>query len=510
MKLVGVYLDGPFAEISSIKKGQDLQVEELKTFLVPLEKKESSLLKKLISEKDVKQLYTHSFKGKFLSALSSQDFLTRSILEKQHKEKYKEERILFESSAFSPFNSEEVIHFPVLSSSKEQGLLLTIFKKKLTSHLESLKKVGIEPDRVSVVPEALCQYVTWKWPDLENAFIIHLGWSEIHCCLIENKKLQKAQVLLPGIEKLFFGLQQDTKPEQVEELSRKINLFKLSKKEFPQFYEALHKLKEDLAKFHYSFCKDAKRKVVFTGRVDSFLQLCPFLDPTVEKEPSKEKKAFQEPSSLVEEKRFAISIGLCLEEQSKKPIQLLRGEFFPKKISSQIRWMMLILLTLSISLSSLFVVLGFYSIEKQTKEMLESIPINWKGHFQDSLPLEKKIASWISSVKKESQRSSYLFDMPSLSKVLQHLSKVQKQCEENGKIDLLEISYQKSTNTKSKNLIEVHADFAIENPKIARKLYEALKEEKSWIDSKTEVRMDPMGEKIYRAQFLLKTKKERK
>lgn len=479
MYVLGVHLDSPFVRTALLKQGRG-GIE----------------IRSLSDTPNVKQLYTE---WRIVSGLSAKDFLIRPMRLKVSSGRHVEEAIAFQSEAISNFDPADILCIPQIQKRDKEGveaLLFTVPREGLKKHLEELAGLAIDPDRVSTVPSALCHFVRWKFPKLLDAFIIHLGSTETSCTLMEDGQLKKAHAIGGGVEKLLSALFEDRKKillkKEIEGAAKQIDLLLLKSGLNPHLTANLNELRQEIGKAFYSFCREAKREVIFTGRLDAFIHLQEFL-----------MESGNWPLT-VEEQKFAVPIGLGLEQISKtKPLQLRREEFFPQKNWARMGTYALILLIGSILLSGAIFGLGMRSSGMRKGEMFHSLGVC----------NEEQIDSWITSIEKNNKEYPYILQTPKVIEMLAWLSShplLEELKKEGDPIEIQEIHYQLVTfpttdSPKEPYLAKVDLEFQFKSPMNGRKFHEALRKGDEQVNPNLEISWDVL-ENGYRATFFLKNR----
>lgn len=489
---------------------------------------------------DVKQLYIQNFKGRIVTGLSAKDFLIRSMEAKILRGRQMEEALVFKAEALSHLNPEEILTVPLLRKKKEEALVFTVLRERLKTHLSTLKTLKIDPDVVSTVPSALCGFIRWKFPNLQEAFIVDLGSKEITCALLEDGELKKSHVIEKGVENLLDALYEDRKrtllKKEVEGAARQIDLLLVKEGLNPHLFVELSDIRQELARVYYSFHRESPKVLLLTGRVDAFIHLDQVLSPdplnrkstevslpdlgqafpSLRRSPHPNKLTDREDwqTLSVEEQKFAVSIGLCLEEASDTPLQLRRGEFFPEKNWARMGLYGLALLAGSCLLSFALWTLGIQSQAMSKQKMLESLERTSIQQFSSKGPIEKQIDQWISAIETNMDEYPYILQSPKATQVLAWLSShpLLKELEqEKDPIDLKEFKYQLVSfptihSEKDRFVAKIELEFNFKSPMHARKFHESLRAGDDWIDPKLEITWDAL-EQGYRTTFFMKNRR---
>lgn len=508
MQILGLHIDRPFLRGALIQKGRlGFKICELKT--APLKEPEN-----------VKQLYKHKFKGRLVSGLSSKDVMIRPMDLNIRNPRHIEAALHFQSEGLTHLNPAEVISIPHLtqkSPGKVEALLFSASREAIRSHLQECEKLHASLDCVSSNGLALTYFVLWKAPDLSEALIVHLGSHEWTCVLMERGKLKKSHALGLGTEALLTALWEDRKkillPADVEEVAKQIDLQQMKAMLNPHLSAKLSELRNELAKVIFSFHRNADPKpVIFTGHIDAFKNLKNFLMEDLKEAISNEYGE----KWKVEEKKFAIPIGLAIE-QTEKPLQLLHEEFFPKKNWRRTGSYALLLIFFSIFLSCLLLSIGLKAIHDRKTEMVASIggfielwdPELKKTLIQDE---EAALSQWVSKIANHNKEYPYILDVPRVAEVLSWLSQhplLQEFKMENDPLEVKELRYKlmdypKIGSQQTRYRAKIDLQFHIKSPMNARKFHETLLKGDEIVDPKGEISWEALNDG-YRASFFLKT-----
>lgn len=465
MQILSVHLDFPHLTLTRIRKNR---------------KKVDILWTKTFTEdfSNVKPLYIKNFKGKLVSGLAANNFLIRQLDTKLAKV---EEAIVFQSEALSHFQPNEVLTIPMI----KKGLILTIPRENLKSHLGKLQALEIDPDIVSTTPTALCHFVRWKFPDISDALIVDLGSNEIVSVLMEKRNLKKAHAIPAGVEDLLKALYEDRKrtllKKEIDEAAQQIDLLLLKPQLNPRLSNSLSAFKQELAKIQYAFSPNQELPIIFTGRADAFIHFTKYLSE-------------QAPIPLsIEEQKSAVSLGLCLELAAKESPQLRKEEFFPQKNWAKMGKIALSLLFASLLISFTMITLGIRSIDCIKTKMLGSVDTN--------------VDDWIASIEENNKEFPYILQVPKVSEILAWLSSnplLEELKREGDPIDIKEI-HTELIHFPSLDAEKVDLEFSFKNTRNARRFHEMLRGDNEFIDREQEITWSALNDS-YTTSFYLKTR----
>jgi hypothetical protein len=513
MQRIGIQIDRPFIRIALLQKQKNrLEICLLKSAL-------------FTEMGHVKQLYSPKFKGSVVSGLPTKEVFIRSVELKITDNRHLKEALNFHYEATSHFNPAEMLsisHCLKKHNGEIEALLFTTPKEALKSHLLELEKMGVSPDRVSTHSMALVQYLQWKAPSLENAFLVDLGFHEWTCVLMEKGRLKKAYALSQGMEALFSSLWEDRKkillPKEIEGAAKQIDLLQLKSHFNPHLSSKLNEMKQELTKIIFSFHRIANQQpLIFTGNIDGFGHLSEFLT-----ENFKEAIVNQHNFSLpIEEQKYAIPIGLALEQGSDS-LQFLQQEFFPKKNWHRTGFYSLVLGTSSLLLTLIILLIGLGGIQSRKSKMVRSLETTldqWDPElkqivFSENADEETILSRWISTVTKYNKEYPYILQAPKVHEVLLWLSHhpfLNEIRQEGDSIDIQEVHYQlleyPNINAPQENYqAKVELEFKVQNPINARKFHELLLKGDALVDASAGIHWEMLNDDGYRTSFFLKNR----
>ena len=507
MRALGIQIDQPFIRAAYLEKnGSTITLHALKSAPVS-------------DPENVKELYINKFKGRISSGLSSQNLLIRKVQLNVSDSRYINEALALQAEEASHANPSDALSIPHAikkNGKKVEADLCTASREAIRELLDELKTLQITPDCISSNSLALVQYIRWKLPSVANAFVIDLGANEWTCVWMEDGELKKAHALKGGTEALLAALWSDRKktllPKEVDGVAKQIDLMQLKPNLNPHLSETLNGLRQELAKTIYSFYRISnKRPVIFTGRTDAFGRLCNFLEESfLDAISSDEPPVVQNE----EEKKFAIPIGLALE-QMQSPLQLLQQEFFPAKNWRKAGLYALILIFTSCLMSAGLWLLGITALERKKQELFSSIyPSVQRWDIQDpetEFLNDETIRQWTATVQSFEKESRYIAQAPRIAQLLSWISThplLTALKEEGDPIEITNFHYQlidypKIGLAKNQYRAKAEVEFQLKNPMNARKFHDALFSENRIIDASHPIEWESVGDG-YRASFFLK------
>lgn len=473
-----------------------------------------------------KPLYKTNFRGKIITGLPAKDLLIRSFTLNIQKQKHLEQALKFQSETTSHLPQEEVLSTTLLYENKQdrttEVLSITALRHVIRNHLQFYTSFEIEPHRISGVPQALFRYALWKHPGLQKGLFIDLGSSEWSCMEIDQGRLKKSFSLIGGIEELLQALWEDRKKtllqKEIEGAGKQIDLLQLKPHLNPHLHETLLKKRQELAKAIYSLSRESSLlPVFFTGRTGSFVHIREYLLESL-KDMGAEQKELPPP---VEEDKYAISIGLSLEETeaNRQSVQFLQEEFFPKKNWKKAGLFSFLLIALSLLGACSLFFWGEMNFSQKEKKIVQSIEQVLSRHdpafraeiFQENLSAEAILDAWESALEKADKQPSYTITVPKVSEALMWLSShplLQTFAEEGEPLEWEDIRYRlvqfpKIGSSQESYKAQVELSFRVKHSTQARKFHEALLKGDNYVDPKEPIGWEtlPQG---YKTTFFLK------
>lgn len=507
MQILGIHWDQPYFRVASLR----------------LSKQGAEILG---LDSSVKLLYKADFRGKIVTGLPAKDLLIRSFTLNVQKQKHLEQAIQFQSETTSHLPQDEVlsttIFYPNKHSKTTDASSITALREVIGDHLHFYASWEIFPHRVSAAPLALLRYARWKYPGLQKAALIDLGSSEWTCIEMNEGKLKQTVSFTGGIEELLKALCEDRKKnllqKEVEAGARQIDLLQLKPQLNPHLHETLLVKKQEIAKAIYAFSKDgADYPVFFSGRTDAFVHIREYL---LENLPGI-KVANGELSPPIEEHKYAISIGLALEEMAshQERVQFLQGEFFPRKNWKRAGIFCFLLFLLSLSCSATLWLWGKSCFERKQLEIAQSIEQILSRHenggkasiLREAKTADAALQKWMKAMGKDEKQPFYIEESPKVSCVLHWLSNhplVRTFEEEEQPLEWKEIHYHlvhfpKIGSSQENFQAQVELSFKAKHATQARKFHEALLEGDEFVDSSQPIGWETVQDG-YKASFFLK------
>ncbi|HAB99839.1 MAG TPA: hypothetical protein DCE71_08465, partial [Parachlamydiales bacterium] len=257
--------------------------------------------------------------------------------------------------------------------------------------------------------------------------------------------------------------------------------------------------------------------IFFTGRTDAFVHLREYLLESMQDAVTSEKKL----PPPIEEHKYAISIGLALEEtmSDDQSVQFLQQEFFPQKNWKKAGWFTLCLFLCSLIGSATLWTWSEYADRDQKQAIVQSIDKLLSRHdpelkitlLEEKRSLYAILRNWARSVEDMDKHPSYTLTVPKVAELLNWLSHhplLTTFRDQGDPIEWKNITYQlvsfpKIGSLKEECKAKIELEFKTNNATNARKLHVALLKEENFIDTKQPIGWEASSQG-YKASFFLK------
>lgn len=497
---------------------------------------------------NVKQLYIHH--PIMTTGLGGKEVLVRPLHLPLTKDKDIQEALVFQAEPLLPYPAEQaLLDYQVVSKTAEgtELTLLAARKEAVQAHLEPWQALHIEPEKISCVSSALCEFGVTYLPETKTCLILHLQRQEMTCVLIKDDKLWASFAQSEGLNLILDAQAQEglTAFPQNEMEWQEIE----QQKNTP-LTTALKRLQKEVAKMGYSLAKECKSDsiegIVVTGEAaewDGFSQILiknlnfPLLTCSVTTNYSSRELL-----------SYAVPIGLAL---SSLPGRSHCIDFRQQEWAYPHPWRRLKVPMLLYFASVLLLTFSFYffgqqylnNYENQLKqhyiELLASmskshedfetafVTKNSKAHelFNGEIPKieqlsREELAQRMAFLQKELQNTPDSFPLfantPRVSDVLAWLTDhpaafmIDEQGNRQPKLQIENFNYTmlkrpQQSKKQEKYQVKVELEFSSPTPKWAREFHDALIAPNDWIDPKGEVKWSSNRGK-YKTSFFLKDK----
>ncbi|MBX9744905.1 MAG: hypothetical protein K2X08_06830 [Chlamydiales bacterium] len=455
----------------------------------------------------VKLLYRADFRGKIITGLSGKNLVIRNFTLKVEKKQHLEQALQFQSETTSHLPPNQILSSALLYENKKdkttEAVHITALKEDIGKHLHFYSSLEIVPDRIAAIPQALLRYAVWKYPEVEKGFFVDLGSSEWSCIWVEQGRLKRSFSLSKGIEELLFALWEDRKKtllqKEVEGIGKQIDLLQIKSHLNPHLHAKLIEKRQELAKIIHAFSKQSSIcPIFFTGRTDAFVHLREYLLESLHEAVIIDKKL----PPLMEEHKYAISIGLALEEKTPyyQSVQFRQDEFFTHKNWKKAGLFITLLLALSMLSSAGALIWNHSTCIHKEQEIIQSMesllsrcdPSLKAAIFQKGTSTRHAIENWISTIEETDKHPSYTLKVAKVSEVLEWISNhpLLKTFQESGdpilwkEIRYRLIHFPKIGALKEDYKAQIEIEFRTENSTNARKFHETLLKGDLYVDAK--------------------------
>lgn len=509
MKILGLHYDFPFIRWACLEpKGKSYELLSLKS------------LPHSTSE-DVKRLYIEESKDLVSTGIST---LVRHLDFKIPSIKKIQQGLSFQIESLTSLPVEEIVYCSQIIPVKG-GADATIFlasKEALRTHLEASNQFSILPDVVSAIPQALLKFAQFRCPTLVDGYVVHLGSAETLCIWFSKGVVKKTFVIEEGVETFLSSLWEDRKKvlfhNEVKGVAKQIDLLLLKTHLNPQLSTRLETFASKLNGVLHSFQQaSGPQQVLFTGRTDTFVNMCPYLVKD-----TAELSLYHPPLPLnQDELTCAIAIGLAIEASPKnsRKIQFLKGDFIPAKQWRKAGRNGLMLLVASAALSLGLGYFGLKQLEERNASMSKSLT-SIVGQIDKKLQvnllnegLEAGVSQALHAIQKYDKEPVFLLQAPTVSEVLAWISNsplfttLQKAGDP---IELIGLKYNlvsmpKIGHARDPYQAKVEIQFGLKQSMSARKLHEDLLRGDYLVDSSQEITWEPLNDG-YQASFYLKNR----
>lgn len=496
---IGIQFDPPYLLASLIEKGRKgVSVRSLQSVL-------------LSHPDDVKRLYIENFRGKIHTGLSAAELLIRPFEMEIRDSRYLEEAVAFQAEATSHLPKGEFLTAPwIYQKGKEtKSLLLTVPRQALHTHLALCKEFSFDPDSVSVVSSALCHFLQWKAPSLTDALVVHLGSNEWTCVWVQEGILKKSYSIPGGTEALLMALWEDRKrihlQKEISGVARQIDLLQFKPHLNTHLANRLQEMRQELSKAIHFFQrneKQEKKPLLFTGRVDAFAHFTKFLATPLQ------EIAITDTPFHLDASKYAVSLGLALEQTAQAPLQLLREEFFPRKNWQRLGAYALAILGSSFLLSFLLALCLWQSFEMRKGQLLSSLrhSLDHWGVPSNTANINALLDRWVQAVETHNTEYLYIPQAPKASEVLSWISA--HPLFQGVAIDTIHyqlVQCPRIGAMKEPYLAKVKLEFQVEETTHARRIHEALLKGDALVDPSKELHWEALNDS-YRTTFFLKNR----
>lgn len=463
----------------------------------------------------VKPLYTEKKSLPIVSGLSCSNCVIRSISFNSAPSKKVLDALILQAQTQLHLKPEETITLATHPGKERQTTTYSTTAAALDSHLETLKRFHLDPERVTAMPAAYLAYMNWKAPYLKSYFLIDVGQNSSSCLWVENGIVQKAHDLKLGLLSLKSAFQEDRKKLISLKTRDEIDFSALKSGQYPTLAEEARSFRRELLKLLYSF--HCQRPVAFIGELDLSGPFKDFLWESLCECATEEIRL----DLSAEERAYAGSVGLAIDYllHRKQPLQFRKGGRSAPSLWRKLGSYSLALLTASFFLCIAFHSIGSWWIDKREKEIVRSLE-TWASTKDPELRFEllsaggkpeNLVKQWLRIIEKNKKEYPFLRKTPRTAFLLNWLSShplIDSFRQSGDPISFEQIHYRLESFPRLEALhdpylAKIELEFKLSNPLHARQLHEALLQDDVVVDTSREITWDVLRDR-YRTSFYLK------
>lgn len=492
---------------------------------------------------NIKQIFIHH--PVITTGLDGKEVLVRPLSLPLTKEKDIEAALTFQAEPLLPYPAEQAfLSYQVVSKTADSTdlTLLAVRKEAVQAHLEPWHTWNIEPEKISSLPSALCEFGATYLPEVKTFLILHLQHHEMTCILIKDGKLWASFTQAEGLNLLLSA--QTPMPENEEGWQ------KLEQQKSGVLAEAFKRLQKGTVKMAYALAKECKSNsiegIIVTGEAAAWKGFSQILTQNLNMPlltcSSKDNFSAQELLN------YAVPIGLALGSLPNRPHSI---DFRQQEASYPHPWRRLKTPMVLYFASILLLTLAFYFFSQQSLLFQENeIKQNYidlladmnKSHddfeaafvaknphaheaFNQEIPnieqlRHEDLTFRLAFLQQELQAMPDSFplfaNIPRVSDVLAWLSQhpaaifIDENGNKQAKLQIENFSYTmlkhpQQGKKQEKYQVKIELEFSSPTPKWAREFHDALIAPNDWIDPKGEVKWNSNRGK-YKTSFFLKDK----
>ncbi len=500
-----------------------------------------------------KELQQSLQKALTVTILNPREVLIRQLEIKLKKDKDIAGVLLFQTEPLLPYPSDNALLDYIKIDTTDEGTLLTVLaarKDHIQQHLEQWSKLQIEPEVITATPAALASFASVCAPSDISYCLIHLGFEQSTCLIIQDGKLIAAQSIPQGIIHLKQALARETEtPTNFGD----IDISHLTPENHPALYQEWDAMRLEIKRVVFSLCKQSKgqpiKETLITGPGALVPHLATHLVQDLEMEQIFPRQELFPQLTLGQIQNFAIPIGAALSglPSAKDRINFRQSDLSYPHPWKRLRNSLIIYASLCIALAVAFYLFSqaYFSyrrdqIKKEYVELLTSMnkPYDsFEKEFEEKNPEAKDIPGKILGIKELNEaelaaRVQYLEktlqstpdtfpllpNVPKVSDVLAWLSTQQILIGKKGKgekstaqpIQVESFNYTlvkrpEQNKKQEKYQVKLELEFTSPTPKQAREFHDALIKPNDFVDPKGEIKWNSSHGR-YRTSFYLKDK----
>lgn len=511
-------------------------------------------VKPLYTPEQKEQLEQLLNKNLIVTALNAQEVLIRPLDMKVKKEKDINAVLAFQAEPILPYPADNAMLDKIILSQETSGSKITLVavrKDQLAQRLQQWNSLEIEPEVVSASPLALALFANAFTDNQDLCYVLHLGWTQSLCIVMEKGKLLAAQAIPYGVNEIVDGLAEEQGIDKTAAHRDIQNTLSQISQDSPAYKTGFTALRMAVTRTIYALAKQFKGQeinhLLVTGPGASIPQLAETLAGALNKAllVLREDPTFG--MSLPELKSFALPIGEALSAlpSSKEQINFRQNEFtFPapwKRLKQPTILYMGLCLGLAIALAIFGQAYTRYlegDIKRQYLELLSvmnrpysefekeyatkthrELPSGESPNIASLTPDE--IKERLQYLEKEIQAIPQLYplqpNVPLVSDVLAWISthpsfvpKLKEGTDTSPSLSIESFNYTlvkrpEPTKKQEKYQVKIELEFSSPTPKMAREFHDSLIAPNDFVDSKAEIKWNSNRDR-YRTSFYLKDK----
>lgn len=464
MQTVGIDLDDKL-KIAFVKKGKGSYRVNCKE--IPL------------SSKSIKLLY----KKPTCTGLLANEFLIHDLKINTTSARATKKALAFQINMLSHLKNK--VDFPLFLGKDKVSSYFSIFtttEETIKAHLESYKKLHIDPDFISNIPSALVNFTKYS-TDIKKGIILDISKTKTTLVSFEDNQIKKSIAIPLGSNDLL----------EVETSKKNIDLLSLKIEKNTHLDTFIKKLKN----FFFSLEK-GKKTVILTGDHAHF-DFTTFLNNTF--------SDWIETINTPKNAQYATAIGLGIERFSPNCIQFRQKGYIAKKFIKKIFARFCTLFAFSIAGSVSLYLIKSNQMNLETARLTQAFEHAYLmdkksfGEKGDNLSFLQKYSTWNKKLKNSA--FPYLFNGPKVSDILSFLenhpltSTIEIQ-----KVDYKMPSLPRIGNLNSPYKIQVQLEYKASKSN-ARKFYEEITKNTDFVDQKEKTSWNELSD-CYRISFYCK------
>jgi hypothetical protein len=380
MYVLGVHTDGDYYKVALLKTQKRVSrivfLEEFKKEVVDFNRLKARMLSETgLSLQDLE----------VVSAMTPDEIFARSLSFPFKNEKAIYKALPFQIEKLLPMSSEHITTHAEIHKEKSKAnvTLYSYFNENLESHIEEVKKLGLDSDLVTTVSRALQNFKEFFLGQEGSIVLFYLGWERSYIVYSEGKRFKESLLIETGFKDFVDAAREDFPSATIIDTD-------FIKKEIGNFYQkqlvegSLKEVFLKLQKHIYRSFEFIKKKEKIESLNLSLIGYSEIAEAFF--------LGFKEKSYLLQDiaphlefsradlKAYAVEIGLALEGSTdfSNHAQFRQGELLSEKWKNKLNVnkkrlfaasFIFSTMTLTLSLVGLF--LGGQSIKKEFSELIE-------------------------------------------------------------------------------------------------------------------------------------------